>query len=100
MRVGSEICRESRWERGCGDVGVGAEKGGWGRVDLAHWVHSPRREVIDFEEGFHDVRPLDIGVHARDMNRIEPSAVLEVHYASILNEIPSSSMAKGGRFKK
>ncbi len=59
--------------------------------DLAHRVHSSRHEVVDVEEGFHDVGPLDVGVHACDMDWIESSAVLEVHNASILNAVMSDS---------
>jgi hypothetical protein len=46
------------------------------------------REVVDFEEGFYDVGPLDVGIHACYMDRVESSAVLEVYDTSILKAIP------------
>ena len=85
--------RDADWLDGTRARGGAGWGEGWER-DLAQGVSAPRREVVHFEEGLHDVGPLLAGVHACDVDGVEASAVLEVHDASILElsrQVPEPS---------
>ncbi len=79
--------RDAEWKDWDGVSRRNGEEGarrGAGRGDLAQRVGSSRREVVDFEEGFHDIGPLCVGVHACDVDGVEAPAVLGVYDASVL----------------